>query len=122
MRKQKIVDIGTHEILLSQAHFEWQQFPWGTDYYFQHGRMAPADYLEQLRPGLNVHTIHAEVEGLRHLPLFEALLDALRDRVSFVRLIDVADQLDSAALPAHRVVAAPIAGRAGTVATQSGPA
>jgi len=79
-------------------------------------------YLEQLRPGLNVHTIHAEVEGLRHLPLFEALLDALRDRVSFVRLIDVADQLDSAALPAHRVVAAPIAGRAGTVATQSGPA
>ncbi len=35
---------------LSQARFEWQQFPWGTDYYFQHGRMAPADYLEQLRP------------------------------------------------------------------------
>jgi peptidoglycan/xylan/chitin deacetylase (PgdA/CDA1 family) len=81
-----------------------------------------AFYLNQLRSGRNVHTIHAEVEGLRHLPLFEALLDALRDRVSVMRLIDVADQLDSAALPAHRVVDAPIAGRAGTVATQSAAA
>jgi tartrate dehydrogenase/decarboxylase/D-malate dehydrogenase len=27
---------------------EWTGFPWGTDYYFQHGRMAPADYLDQL--------------------------------------------------------------------------
>lgn len=26
----------------------WQSFPWGTDYYFEHGRMAPADYLDQL--------------------------------------------------------------------------
>lgn len=26
----------------------WTEFPWGTDYYFQHGRMAPADYLDQL--------------------------------------------------------------------------
>ena len=78
-------------------------------------------YLAQLRPGLNVHTIHAEVEGLRHLPLFEALLDALRDRVACVRLIDVAEQMDSAALPAHGVADAPIAGRAGTVATEIGP-
>ena len=27
---------------------EWTHFPWGTDYYFQHGRMAPTDYLDQL--------------------------------------------------------------------------
>lgn len=26
----------------------WTYFPWGTDYYFQHGRMAPPDYLDQL--------------------------------------------------------------------------
>jgi tartrate dehydrogenase/decarboxylase/D-malate dehydrogenase len=32
----------------SSAKFEWTHFPWGTDYYFQHGRMAPADYLETL--------------------------------------------------------------------------
>jgi peptidoglycan/xylan/chitin deacetylase (PgdA/CDA1 family) len=75
-------------------------------------------YLAQIRPGLNVHTIHTEVEGLRHLPLFEALLDAVRERVAVVRLIDVAEQLDAATLPACHVVDAPIAGRAGTVATQ----
>jgi peptidoglycan/xylan/chitin deacetylase (PgdA/CDA1 family) len=75
-------------------------------------------YLAQLRPGLNVHTIHAEVEGLRHLGVIEDLLDALCDRAAVVRLIDVADELDSAQLPVRRVVDAPIAGRAGTVATQ----
>jgi len=79
-----------------------------------------AFYLAQLRPGLNVHTVHAEVEGLRHLPLFESLLDALRERAELVRLIDVAEELDAASLPACRVVAASIAGRAGTVATQVG--
>jgi hypothetical protein len=79
-------------------------------------------YVDQIRPGLNVHTVHAEVEGLRHLPLFETLLDALRDRVALVRLIDVAERLDTTCLPACAVVAAPIAGRAGTVATQSGTA
>ncbi len=26
----------------------WTEFPWGTDYYFATGRMAPADYLDQL--------------------------------------------------------------------------
>jgi tartrate dehydrogenase/decarboxylase/D-malate dehydrogenase len=32
----------------SDARCEWTHFPWGTDYYFQHGRMAPADYLDTL--------------------------------------------------------------------------
>ena len=30
------------------ARIEWQPFPWGTDYYFAHGRMAPEDFLDQL--------------------------------------------------------------------------
>ena len=30
------------------ATLEWTHFPWGTDYYFEHGVMAPADYLDQL--------------------------------------------------------------------------
>jgi peptidoglycan/xylan/chitin deacetylase (PgdA/CDA1 family) len=76
-------------------------------------------YRAQLRPGLNVHTVHAEVEGLRHLALFEALLDDLRERVSVVRLIDAAEQLDATQLPTCRVLDAPTAGRAGTVATQA---
>ncbi len=32
------------------AKIEWSHFPWGTDYFFQHGRMAPEDYLDQLAP------------------------------------------------------------------------
>jgi len=75
-------------------------------------------YRGQLQPRLNVHTIHAEVEGMRHRDLFAALLDALLPAVRFVRLVDVAEQLSLDALPRGRVVARPIAGRAGTVATQ----
>ena len=77
-----------------------------------------AYYVAQVRPGLNVHTIHAEVEGMSLLPLFEALLDALRERVTFVRLIDVAAGLDAAALPVCDVANGTVAGRAGTVAVQ----
>src|SRR5438105_5187518 len=29
---------------------EWQSFPWGSDHYFAHGRMMPADALDRLRP------------------------------------------------------------------------
>jgi tartrate dehydrogenase/decarboxylase/D-malate dehydrogenase len=38
------------ETAAPQAEFRprWTYFPWGTDYYFQHNRMAPADYLDQL--------------------------------------------------------------------------
>jgi tartrate dehydrogenase/decarboxylase/D-malate dehydrogenase len=36
--------------LRSDAKFEWVKFPWGTNYYFQHGRMAPPDYIDQLAP------------------------------------------------------------------------
>jgi len=28
---------------------EWHSFPWGSDFYFEHGRMMPEDALEQLR-------------------------------------------------------------------------
>ncbi|MFN8642462.1 MAG: polysaccharide deacetylase family protein [Candidatus Binatia bacterium] len=77
-----------------------------------------AYYLQQVRSGLNVHTIHAEVEGMSLRPLFEAQLDALRDRVAFVRLADVAADLDVAALPVCDVVPGTVAGRAGTVAVQ----
>jgi tartrate dehydrogenase/decarboxylase/D-malate dehydrogenase len=32
------------------VRFEWQSFPWGSEHYFQHGRMMPADALDRLRP------------------------------------------------------------------------
>ncbi|MPY86992.1 MAG: tartrate dehydrogenase [Luteitalea sp.] len=33
-----------------QVRFAWELFPWGSEYYFEHGRMMPADALDQLRP------------------------------------------------------------------------
>src|SRR5215510_10133245 len=30
--------------------FEWQEFPWGSAYYLEHGCMMPADALDRLRP------------------------------------------------------------------------
>ena len=30
------------------SKLEFSQFPWGTDYYFEHGRMAPPNFLDQL--------------------------------------------------------------------------
>ena len=75
-----------------------------------------AFYLRQLRPGLNVYTAHAEMEGIRQLPHLRDLLSTLQAQVAFLRLIDVAERLGSA--PVARVVPGPIAGRAGTVAWQ----
>jgi tartrate dehydrogenase/decarboxylase / D-malate dehydrogenase len=34
----------------SNAHFEFEEFTWGADYYFRHGRMMPDQALELLRP------------------------------------------------------------------------
>ena len=33
---------------LSDASFDWEFYPWGTDYYIEHGRMAALDYLDRL--------------------------------------------------------------------------
>jgi tartrate dehydrogenase/decarboxylase / D-malate dehydrogenase len=32
------------------AGFTWESFPWGSAYYFEHGRMMPPDALDRLRP------------------------------------------------------------------------
>jgi undecaprenyl phosphate-alpha-L-ara4FN deformylase len=77
-----------------------------------------AFYQQRLRPGLNVYTAHAEMEGVRQLPILRHLLETLRAQVAFTRLIDVAERTQSA--PVARVVPGPIAGRAGTVAWQEG--
>ena len=33
-----------------EAPLQWSHFPWGSDYCFAHGRMMPADGIDQLRP------------------------------------------------------------------------
>ena len=32
----------------TEAHFDWVRYPWGTDYYLRHGRMAEPDFLDTL--------------------------------------------------------------------------
>lgn len=34
----------------SGAQFDWNRFPWGSEHYLAHGRMMPANALEELRP------------------------------------------------------------------------
>ena len=33
----------------SQVSLSWEHFPWGSEYYFEHGRMMPPDALDRLR-------------------------------------------------------------------------
>jgi tartrate dehydrogenase/decarboxylase/D-malate dehydrogenase len=35
---------------LSDARFQWTNYPWGTEHYLAHGRMAPANFLDKLAP------------------------------------------------------------------------
>jgi tartrate dehydrogenase/decarboxylase/D-malate dehydrogenase len=46
---QEVIPHGKR-ILNELGNFSYTDFPWGTDYYLQHGAMAPPDFIEQLRP------------------------------------------------------------------------
>jgi len=79
--------------------------------------------LSQLRSDrVNVHTIHAEVEGRTQLDLFASLLKHLEIQgVAHVKLCDVAKALlhqGAADLPRAAIQPRPIPGRAGKVACQ----
>lgn len=75
-------------------------------------------YLTLLRPGLNVHTIHAELEGKAVAPLFSDLLERLVERdVRFVTLAEAAGEFGPNA-PDSPLAMGEIAGRAGRVAIQ----
>jgi undecaprenyl phosphate-alpha-L-ara4FN deformylase len=77
-------------------------------------------YLDQFKPDqLNVHTLHAETEGMGQLESFTALIGALKERgARFVRMDQVAAGLNRAELPTCRVVRIEMPGRAGWVAAQ----
>jgi undecaprenyl phosphate-alpha-L-ara4FN deformylase len=77
-------------------------------------------YLEQFRPGdLNVHTIHAETEGMGQLDSFTAIVRALKERgAKFVMLREVAARLVRTELPICDVIRTELPGRAGWVAGQ----
>jgi undecaprenyl phosphate-alpha-L-ara4FN deformylase len=78
--------------------------------------------LDRLRPGeLNVHTIHAELEGGPHLNVLEALLARAEGVARVVRLGDEAAALASAVLPVCSVEEGVVPGRAMPVAVQGPP-
>ncbi len=77
------------------------------------------DLVGRLRPGaLEVHTIHAELEGGAHRDVLDAFLSRTAGRVRFVRLCDEADALDVAPLPICQVRDGRVPGRPLPVAVQ----
>ena len=77
-------------------------------------------YLEQfVESGLNVHTIHAETEGMSQLDTFAAIVRGLRERgACFVRLNEIAQRLSMAELPVCEVTRMNLPGRAGWISAQ----
>lgn len=70
----------------------------------------------------HVYTLHAELEGMKLLPVFERLLAGWRAQgYQLVSTRELFNRLDVQALPRHQVVMAEIPGRSGTLALQ-GPA
>ena len=82
--------------------------------------------LSSLGKGLNVHTIHAEVEGRPYLSLFEEFLKAVcrRRQVEIISLRDAAKRILKGGLetvPRLSVIRGELPGRSGWVACQGGP-
>ncbi|HIJ86706.1 MAG TPA: 4-deoxy-4-formamido-L-arabinose-phosphoundecaprenol deformylase [Desulfuromonadales bacterium] len=78
-------------------------------------------YLQLLQPGLNVHTIHAELEGNALSSTFIELLQRLAERnVRYLTLAEVADEFGAHA-PSCELGMKYIAGRAMPVAIQGAP-
>ncbi|HEY4375166.1 MAG TPA: polysaccharide deacetylase family protein [Burkholderiales bacterium] len=70
----------------------------------------------------HVYTLHAELEGMKLLPVFERLLAGWRERGDeLVATRDIAATLDRAALPHHSIAWSEVPGRSGVMALQ-GPA
>ncbi len=72
---------------------------------------------------LNVHTVHAETEGMGQLQSFTMLVRELKQSgAEFVRLDTVASSLDRESLPICPILRGNLPGRSGWVATQGAPA
>ncbi len=71
-------------------------------------------------PDGHVYTLHAELEGQKLMPVFEALIVGWQAQgYQLVSLRDYFDTLPPRALPRHRVANGEVEGRAGTLATQA---
>ncbi len=73
----------------------------------------------QPAPHGHVYTLHAELEGMKLLPVFERLLGAWRSQgVELVGTDTIATGLERASLPRHTIAWAEVPGRSGLLATQ----
>ncbi len=73
-------------------------------------------------PGDHVFTLHAELEGMKLAPSFEALVQGWKAQgFELVAMRDLAAAASTSTLPLHTILERPVAGRSGTLATQ-GPA
>ena len=69
----------------------------------------------------HVYTLHAELEGMKLLPVFERLIAGWRAAgYELVSLKDYFEGLDIKMLPRHELTAAEIPGRSGALAVQGG--
>src|SRR5260370_10789743 len=77
-------------------------------------------YINRMTTGaLNVHTVHAETEGMGHLATFTSLVRALKEHgAGFVRLCDVAARLAASELPVCEVIRTTLPARAGWISAQ----
>jgi peptidoglycan/xylan/chitin deacetylase (PgdA/CDA1 family) len=77
-------------------------------------------YLKQFSAiTLNVHTIHAETEGMAHLETFKGLLRGLKEGgARFVQLREIASGLATTELPVCELIRTTLPGRAGWVSAQ----
>jgi len=88
------------------------------------GLNSPAEivrfYLDQFSESeLNVHTIHAETEGMSQLDTFTAIVRGLKERgARFVQLNEIAQRLSMAELPVCEVMRMSLPGRAGWISAQ----
>lgn len=77
---------------------------------------------ETCPPHGHVFTLHAELEGQRLLPVFDALLSGWRQQgYQLVSLAQLAQKLDFASLPRCPMIQGTLAGRSGTLAVQALP-
>ena len=80
-------------------------------------------YRNQMSPDrVNVHTVHAETEGMGQLESFTLLVRELKQAgADFLRLDAIAASLDRESLPICPVLRGNLPGRSGWVATQGAP-
>ena len=82
-----------------------------------------ADHLlkltESAPPHDHIYTLHAELEGMALMPVFEKLLSGWKAQgYELATIGDVAAKLNRESLPVHEVVMGEIPGRSGTLAVQ----